>query len=62
MPPAALGLGASLAPVEGDPEGAGLGDAAGALPLLQATTERSRTGVRARDARRRGWYDMAARR
>ena len=60
IPPAAEGLGASLEPGDAEPEGVALGDAGDAPVLLQATAERSRTGVRTRDASRRGWFDMAA--
>ena len=60
IPPAADGLGASLEPGDAESEGVALGDAGDAPVLLQATSERSRTGVMARDARWRDRYDMAA--
>src|SRR4029079_19827796 len=60
MPPAADSLGASVGLRQGPADGAPLGDAAGAPVLVQATTDASSKGVTARDARRRGWFDMAA--
>jgi len=60
MPPAADWLGASVGLADGPSDGAPLGDAAGAPVLVQATTDASSKGVTARDARRRGWFDMAA--
>jgi hypothetical protein len=59
IPPPAVGLGSSLGLADG-PDGAALGAEEGLAPLLQAATETRRRGVKARDARRRDTYDMAA--